>query len=380
MTEYTTVRRTFKYRLYRSKHDKHLVQAIDIAGLIWNHSLALNKRYYRRYSKSLSFYRLQKHIAKLRMKTERYAHWQKLGSQAVQDVILRFEKAFNRFLIRQGGFPRFKKVKLYRSFTLTQAGWKLLDGNKIRILGRTYKYVKSRPLEGMIKTVTIKRDNMGRLWVAFSLVMKVPTPEPTTSKIGGFDFGLKHFLTNDEGLTIESPLFFAQAHKQVAALNQELSRKVKGSNNRKRVKRRLAKAYGDIANKRRDWFYKLSHNLCDEYSVICIEDLNIKGMQRVWGRKVSDLAFSEFVSILEHVAQKRGVAVKKIDRWTPTSKVCSSCGSVFENLTLADRTLYCDCGLTIDRDHNAAINIKKVGASTYDLEVIRPSLADNILA
>lgn len=114
------MRRTYKFRVYRHQRNRHLVNAIDIAGIIWNHALALSKRYYRLFKKSLSFNRLMQYIAKLRRSCSRFEYWQKLGSQAVQDVVQRLEKAFKRFFSGQGGFPRFKKVKKYPSFTLKQ--------------------------------------------------------------------------------------------------------------------------------------------------------------------------------------------------------------------------------------------------------------------
>ena len=365
------VRRTYKYRLYENKRNRHLVNAIDIAGIIWNHALALSKRYYCRYGKSLTFSHLKRHIAKLRKRCPRYAFWQRRGSQAVQDVLERLEKAYQRFFGGQGGFPRFKTVKKYPSFTLKQAaGWKLLGGNQIRLLNRTYKFVKSREIDGTIKTVTVKRDSMGRLWLCFSVVMTVTIPEASTGKSGGFDFGLRTFLTSDEGQVVVSPQFFKQSQRKTASLNRELSRKQNGSNNRKRAKYRLAKAHDDIANRRRDWFFKLAHALCDEYATLCFEDLNLKGMQHMWGRKVSALAFGEFLSILQHVASKRGCTVIKIDRWEPTMQTCSACGKRHQ-LALHERTFRCECGLELDRDHNAARNILRVGASTHDLGVVR---------
>lgn len=364
------VRRTYKFCLYHNKRNKHLVNAIDIAGIIWNHALALSKRYYRRYRKSLSFSHLMRHIAKLRRQCSRDAYWQILGSQAVQDVIQRLEKAYKRFFNGQGGFPRFKKVKKYPSFTLKQSGWKWGGGNTIHILGRAYKFVKSREIDGKIKTVTVKRDSMGRLWLCFSAVMRVAIPEASTGKSGGFDFGLKTFLTNDEGAVVASPQFFKQSQGKIASLNRELSRKQTGSNNRQRATYRLAKAHHDIANKRRDWFFKLASQLCDDYATLYFEDLNLKGMQRMWGRKINDLAFGEFLTILQHVADKRGTRVIKIDRWEPTTQTCRACGKRHK-LTLHDRTFHCDCGLEIDRDHNAALNILRVGASTHDLGVVR---------
>ncbi len=364
MLKQVDVRRTYKYRVYRSKTVKHLVNAIDIAGMIWNHALALSRRYYRLFGNGLSFNALQKHIAKLRRQAPKYRYWQILGSQAVQDVTQRLEQAYKRFFTGQGGFPRFKKVKKYSSFTLKKtAGWKLLEGNKIRLLGRTYKFVKSREIAGEVKTVTVKRDSLGRLWLCFSVVQHIFIPEATTSEIGGFDFGLKTFLTNNDGQTIESPQFFKQSQRNIATLNRELSRKKDGSNNRKRAKYRLAKAHDDIKNKRRDWFFKLAHQLCDHYETMYFETLNLRGMQRLWGRKVGDLAFAEFVNILEHIAQNRGCKVFKIDPWEPTTQRCSGCGRK-QKLTLRERIFKCRCGLELDRDHNAAINILQVGAST----------------
>ncbi|MEL6269081.1 MAG: transposase, partial [Chloroflexota bacterium] len=248
---------------------------------------------------------------------------------------------------------------------LKQAGWKLLDGNKVQLLGRNYKFVKSRDIHGTIKTVTVKRDSMGRLWICFSVVMTVFVPEATTSQIGGFDFGLKTFLTNAEGRTIESPQFFKQSQRQIAALNRELSRKQDGSNNRQRAKYRLAKAHNDIKNRRRDWFFKLAHHLCDCYETMYFETLNLCGMQQLWGRKVNDLAFAEFLKVLQHVAQNRGCKVFAINQWEATTQICSGCGHK-QKLTLRERIFKCGCGLELDRDHNAARNILRVGASTHD--------------
>ncbi|MBZ0286496.1 MAG: transposase, partial [Anaerolineae bacterium] len=159
-----------------------------------------------------------------------------------------------------------------------------------------------------------------------------------------------------------SPQYFAQGIRQTRQLSQALSRKVEGSNRRKRARRALAKHNADVANKRRDHHFKLAHKLCDEYDVLYFEDLYLPGMKALWGRKVSDMGFGSFLSILEWVAFKRGKSVVRIDRFAPTTKVCSGCGQR-HNLTLRDRVLNCACGLVIDRDHNAAINIKTAGAS-----------------
>lgn len=379
------IRRTNKYRLYSSKRDKHLHQQIDIAGIIWNHALALQKRYYRLTGKYINQHRLKGHIARMR-RTERFGYWQQVGSQAIQDVVERLDKAYQRFFAYRCGElgikigpPRFKKVKKYKSFTLKQAGWKLLGGNRIRLNGKNYKFALSRPIGGKIKTVTVKRDNAGRLFICFSVIEEVNHQvEVSTGKIGGFDFGLKTFLTDDEGGVYLSPEYLKASLSDIARLNRQLARKQKGAGNWQKAKRQLAFAHDRIANQRRDAHFKLAHWLCDDYDVLGFEDLNLGGMKKLWGRKVSDLGFSQFVLILQHVARMRGKQVVKIGRWEATSQTCSCCGHR-QSIALRERVFACtECGLAIGRDHNAARNIRReaialsgVGASTPSLEGVR---------
>ena len=186
-----------------------------------------------------------------------------------------------------------------------------------------------------------------------------------TGKSVGFDFGLKTFLTASDDKDIESPLFFKQNSNAIQKSNRELSRKKKGSANRKRTRLELARLHNKIANQRKDFHFKLARNLSGEYAVICIEDLNMKAMQKLCGRKISDLGFSNFVKILEYQASKTGSQVVKIPRFYPSSKTCSVCGLVLDELPLKVRQWTCaDCGTEHDRDKNAAINILRVGAST----------------
>ena len=150
--------------------------------------------------------------------------------------------------------------------------------------------------------------------------------------------------------------------------NRQLSSKVKGSANRERARKHLARRHEDIANRRRDWFWKLAHELTNRFDVLYFETLNLKGMHRVWGRKVSDLGFREFLSILEWVAHKKGKQVGYIDPWFASSKTCSHCGHVLESLELATREWRCpSCNSVNDRDENAARNIYAVGATTVEL-------------
>jgi putative transposase len=284
------------------------------------------------------------------------------------------DDAYQRFFNKLAkGRPKFKKARRYASFTFPQSGYKL-DGNTVTIDGVNYKFVKHREIGGKIKTLTIKRDAVGRLWLVFSVSEKLQVEASSTGKSGGFDFGLKTFLVDDEGRHSTSPQFFASSIRKTRKLNRQLARKLEGSQRHKRARRALAKHSADVANQRRDHHFQLAHDLCDEYDMLCFEDLNLQGMKALWGRKVSDLGFASFLSILEWVAFQRGKQVVKIDRWERTTGKCSCCGHL-QKLALRERTFHCDsCGLTIDRDWNAAINIKTVGTSTVYQSVCKPQV------
>jgi len=388
------VRKTLKYRLYRNRRNKVLMNRIDVAGIIWNHTIALQRRYYRLTGGYVGQSRMQRHLLKLR-RSQRFAFWQKVGSQAVQQIAERHHKAYQRFFDDKAGRsqlkvgrPTFKKVKKYKSFTLKQAGWKLLGDNKIQIQGYTYKFSLSRPITGDIKTVTIKRDNLGQLWVCFSVIQDVPNPVViSTGNMGGFGrsvaprhFGLKIFLTDSEGSTYQHPQYLKTELKTIALLNRSLSRKAKGSSNWHKSKRRLAKAHLRIAHKRTDAHWKLAHELASKFDTLFFEDLNIKGMQKLWGRKVSDLGFATFLPIQEQVCQKTGKQFHKIGRWQRTTGQCSCCRHQ-QTVGLSQRIFECEsCGLVMDRDWNAAINICVEGASSTGLGDVRQKLISAVTA
>jgi putative transposase len=221
-------------------------------------------------------------------------------------------------------------------------------------------------MSGDVKTLTVKRDAVGRLWLFFSVVEQVAIPNGVTpDKIAGFDFGLKTFLTDHTGESYISGLYHRHALRRLRVLQSHKDKKPHGTNNRKKAARLISRTHMRISDKRRDAHFKLAHELCDQYDVLCFEDLNITGMKALWGRKVSDLAFSQFMSILKHVAAKRGKILVQIDRFERTTGKCSGCGHV-QSLELRERTFHCDsCGLVLNRDHNAAINICYAGASAY---------------
>ncbi|YAG14703.1 transposase [Nostoc sp. DSM 114161] len=361
--------KTLKFKLYQHKRNRHLKRIINAAGVIYNHCIALHKRYYRMWGKHLKSAKLQSHIAKLR---KRNPFWQTVGSQAVQDICQRIEKAYQLFFKHNNKgvrTPGFKKVKKYKSFTLKQAGYKFLNGNRVKIGNRVYQFWKSREIEGTVKTLTIKRTPLGELFMVVVVDEgNKPEVEVKTGKIAGFDFGLKTFLTCSDGTKIESPQFFKQSLNAIKIASRQHSQKFKGSSNRERARKNLVRRYEDISHRRHDWFWKLAHHLTDKFDVLCFETLNLKGMQRLWGRKISDLAFGEFLQILEWVAKKKKKRVVFIDQWYPSTKTCSCCGHVLESLDLSTREWRCpSCQSVNGRDENASEVICAVGASTVGL-------------
>ena len=372
--------KTYCFKLYNSNRNKHLHGLINLSAQIYNHCIALHKRYYRLYGVHLNKGKLQAHITKLK-KLEKYKHWNNLGSQAIQEITDRIENAYTLFFRNlkrkvRCSPPSFKKRVKYKSFTLKQAGYKLLDDNSVIIGKRKYKFFKSREVEGKIKTVIIKRDSLGDIYIYFVCDIS-DTGKPIITRTGksvGFDFGLTTYLKASDGNDIESPLFFKDSQAVIKKLNRTLSRKQKGSNSRKKAKRALTKQHIKIANRRKDFQFKLVNSLCQEYDLICVEDLNIKAMQRLWGRKISDLSHSSFVNLLKQQAHKYDVTISEIPRFFPSSKTCSACGCVVDELPLKIRSWTCAaCNTAHDRDFNAAVNILRVGTSALGGVLVNPA-------
>ena len=192
---------------------------------------------------------------------------------------------------------------------------------------------------------------------------------PRVGKTVGLDFGLKCFFVKDDGERIKSPLFFKQMRNVIRKLNKARSRKIgehkgeKKSKNWLRTNMKLKHAYERLANLRDDFQWKLAHKLCEQYATICIEDLSLKGMAKLWGKKIHDLCFGNFVKKLEYMAYKCGCIVVKVGKWFASSQICSDCGHKYEGVKdLRLRKWVCpNCDEHHDRDVNAAVNIRNEG-------------------
>lgn len=360
---------TYEYNMYRNKHLSLIDRMLLECCFVWNHALELQKRYYRIYGKHISYPKMAKHFSKRINKRLSLLH-----SWTVQEVLERQEDSFRRFFKKLAKRPpKFKKPENFSSLVFkgnSKTGGYILNGNTlfIRKHKQLFKFSFSRNYEGNVKQIRIKRHKTGKysLYITTDLFVTNTKRKTHNGASIGLDFGLKMYLTGSDGTKIESPRFFKQSEKEIKKLSKKVSKAVKGSNNRKKKKLELSKAYEKISNRRKDWQYKLANDLCCKYDYIFIEDLNINGMKSLWGKKVSDLSHSSFVSILEHVAIKYGVTVHKIDKWYPSSKTCK-CGYVYKELSLRERNWVCpNCGSRNDRDLNAAKNILRRGI--YELE------------
>jgi putative transposase len=368
--------KTYQEKLYNNKKkNKYLYKQIELGCEIYNHCIALHKRYYRRYKKYLPLYSLQKHITKLK-KQKKYSHWNKLNSQSIQDITERIDNGYKKFFRKENKRPPgFKKRKKYKSISLKQTGYKYTGGNIIKIGKKIYKFFRSRPIEGNIKKVTIKRDSLGDIYLSIVSEVNKEKENLQTGNAAGFDFGLKTFLTTSDEEEIKSLEPLKKSLKELQKAGKELSKKKKGSNNRKRARINLVRKHKKIRNQRKDFHFKLARDLTLKYDYLFFEDLSLSGMVKLWGRKVQDLGFNKFLTILEMYCNKYEKTLHCIDKFYPSSKTCHKCGYINKELNLKDRHWICPhCKAELQRDLNAAINIYKVGASTFGLDEVRLSI------
>lgn len=354
---------TYTYKFYRTKRTAKLDAMLREACFVWNHALALQKRYYTLFGKYISCPKMKAHFAK--RISRRLLH-----SQTAQEVLERLDVAYKRFfehLSRRP--PKFRKARDFSSIVYKQGGFKL-NGN-VLVVNSTkqhFQFSFSRPYEGKIRQIRIRRSRLGEYFlyiVTEAVAGSVTHGKSHNGASAGMDFGLKTYLTLSDGTRIENPLFLKQSLNELRRKSRTLSRCEKGSNHRRERRRDLERCHERIHNRRSDWQWKTCHELCRKYDTICIEDLNLLGMTRLWGRKVNDLAFGLFVQKLEHVASKYGTKVVKVDRFYPSSKTCSVCQCVNERLSLRDRSWTCpSCGTSHDRDLNASVNILRQGIAS----------------
>ncbi len=364
-----------KIYLYKARINKqteaNCSQWLEICRTLYN--LALDQRIsiYKQCKKSISTYTQMNQLPELK---EAYPEFKVVGSQVLQDVIERLDKAYKSFFqrIKQGngkaGFPRFKSKNRYDSFTLKQTGWKL-EGRYLYVknIGR-FKLFLSRDIEGDIKTITIRRSPASQWFISFSCD-NVPIKEvPVTNAEVGIDVGIKSFCVSSDGNQIQNPKYFRQSEKLLRRRQRSLCRRKKGSNRRGKTRLLVAKAHEKITNQRKDFLHKVANFYIEAYQTIYIEDLNIKGMikNRHLSKSISDCSWGMFFNFLSYKAEGAGREVIKVPPHN-TSQICSTCGEKVPK-SLSIRVHQCPfCNLSLDRDLNASINILRFGQNRQAL-------------
>ncbi|MCZ0997902.1 IS200/IS605 family element transposase accessory protein TnpB [Streptomyces sp. RLB3-17] len=362
----THVKRAFKYRFYPTDEQAaELSRTFGCVRKVYNLALAARTQAWARQERVN--YNTTSAMLTAWKKTEELAFLNDVSSVPLQQCLRHLQTAFTHFFAKRAKYPRFKsKKKSRKSAEYTTSGFRFRDGKlTLAKMSEPLDIVWSRPLPEGAKpsTVTVSQDSAGR-W-SVSMLCEDPSVKPlaATDTAVGIDVGLDHLLTLSTGEKITNPRHERRDRARLALAQRRLAKKQKGSANRARARRKVAKIHARIADRRRDGLHKLTTRLVRENQTLVIEDLTVRNMvkNRSLARAISDAAWADFRSFLEYKAVWYGREVIAVDRFFPSSKLCSACGTLQEKMPLHVRTWTCDCGTTHDRDVNAAKNLLAVG-------------------
>jgi putative transposase len=311
---------------------------------------------------------------------------QPVFSQTFQSVCDDVDKAYQAFFRRvktgeKPGYPRFKGRNHFNSFAFKQFGiGARLDGRRLKLYGIGRVRVRwHRPLEGVIKTVRIVHK-AGRWYACFACDVPETTPLPQTGRVIGIDVGIASLITTSDGAKVDHPTFYRQSQAKLRILQRKLARAKKGSKNRRKALLRVQRQHEHSANQRKDVLHKLSYELVQQNDVIALEALRVRNMVRNkhLSKSIMDSGWSTFRQFLTYKAESARRVVIAVDP-AYTSKCCSQCGAMFQDFNLSTRWVECPCGLSLERDHNAAINIlKKAGWDTSVTAHVAPLHLDSV--
>lgn len=357
-----TVRR---FRLYPNREQEiFFARCFGCVRFVYNKMLSEKQEYYKETGKNLR-------VTPARYKKE-YPWLKEVDSLALANAQIHLESAYrNFFRDPKTGFPRFKSKHGSKASYTTNAvnGNIRLEGGRIRLpKAGLVKIRVHREIgeEWNLKSVTVSREPTGKYYAALLYErerVENQAREHSFEKVVGIDFVMHGMAVFSDGTEAGYPMYYRNTEKKLAREQRKLSRCQKGSRNYQKQKRKVAVVHEKIRNQRKDFHHKLSHKLSEEQDVIVTENLNMKGMSRAlhFGKSTMDNGYGRFLSMLEYKLERKGKTFVKIDRYYPSSKRCSCCGRIKENLTLSERIYRCSCGNRMDRDLNAAINIREEG-------------------
>ena len=359
--------KAYKFRAIPNAQQRELfAKTVGCVRFVYNRLLADKIAYYKETKKML-------HNTPAQYKDE-FPFLREVDSMALCNAQLQLQAAYKNFFRDKAiGFPKFRSKKSSRKAYTTN----LINGN-IAMVGNCLKLPKMGlvrvkfhrqiPDTHRIKNVTFSQDPSGKYYVSILTEYEADVPERTldADKAIGLDYSSPHFYVDSQGTEADMPHFYRQAEQRLAREQRKLSKMVKGSINYQKQKRRVALAYERVRNQRKDWQHKRSRELADGWDIVCVEDINYKGMSGSLhlGKSTLDNGFGQFRTFLEYKLAEQGKKLVTIDKWFPSSKLCHHCGYVNDALALSDRVWACpSCGETILRDVNAAINIRDAGVT-----------------
>lgn len=355
--------RAYKFRIYPDAEQKdNLARTFGSSRYVFNWALNLKDQSYKEGVK-LNAGQISAALTQLK-KTEEFSWLNEVSSVCLQQSLINLDVAYKNFFKGQAKHPNFKKRTNKQSARYVSSAFTFKDG-KLK-LAKHKKHLKmkvSRIITGEVSSVTMSKTPDGKYYASL-LVKEQYEPKLKTAKQLGVDLGIKDFATFSDGTKVANPKHLLKSLKKMKRLQRQLSRKVKGSNNRDKARIKVASLHSKIANQRSDFLHKLSTQIVNENQVICVEDLAVKEMlqqNKLIAKLASNLGWRNFLTMLEYKSNWNERQFIKVDRWFASSKTCSACGSINQELKLSHRRWVCSCGAKHDRDHNAAKNILKEG-------------------
>lgn len=356
--------RAYKYRFYPTpEQEQNLAKTFGCVRFVYNRMLFYRQQAYYQHHEKLSYVDTAFLLTNLKNQDE-YQWLNEVSSVPLQQSLRHLQTAYQNFFAGRAKYPTFKKKQSRQSATYASSAFTWRDGKlKLAKHSEPLNIRWSREFSGNPSTVTVSKDAAGRYFVSI-LVEEDIRPLPVSKGMVGIDLGLTHFAITSDGVKVDSPKYFKKHEQRLALLQRRLSRKAKGSKNREKAKRKVAKLHAKIADSRRDFHHKLSTQLIRENQFIAVETLTVKNMVKhpTLAKAISDSGWSQFLSFLSYKAEWYGRTLAGIDRWYPSSKRCSCCGHTVSSMPLEVREWRCpSCNETHDRDVNAARNILAVG-------------------
>lgn len=355
--------KAYKFRLYPTKEQALLMgKTFGCVRFVYNKMLAERIEMYKNNPELL-----KKQKVPTPAKYKKEFEWLKeVDSLALANAQLNLEKAYKAFFKGNTKFPKFKSKRHKQGYTtnVVNGNIELLDGHiklpKLKMV--KIKQHREIPIEHTIKSCTISMTASGKYYISILTEYEKETEQKEIQRVVGLDFAMNGLFVDSEGEKANYPKFYRQMLDALATAQRKLSRKKKGSSNWHKQRIRVAKIQEKVANQRKNFLHHKSKELAAQYDAVMIEDLDMKGMSRAlrFGKSVADNGWGMFTTFLQYKLKEQGKQLIKIDKWFPSTKKCSNCGHVKE-ISLSERTYQCSCGLTLDRDCNAARNIKKEG-------------------